>query len=85
MEFIRDKRLWRPFAATHSCGTNVQYHHAGEQKIPREKRNKELTSLKMVISFVSLVTGHPLLSSMAVLHHVDDYLQRAHFGNCPYC
>ena len=21
MEFIRDKRLWRPFAATHSCGT----------------------------------------------------------------
>ena len=21
MEFIREKRLWRPFAATHSCGT----------------------------------------------------------------
>ena len=52
----------------------VQYHHAGEQKMPREKRSKELTSFEMVISFVSLVTGRPLLSIMAVLHHVDDHL-----------
>ena len=52
----------------------AQYHHAGEQKTNREKRIKELTSFKMVISFVSLVTGHPLLSIMAVLYHVDDHL-----------
>ena len=52
----------------------VQYYHAGEQKMPREKRNKELTSFEMVISFVSLVTGHPLLFIIAVLHHVDDHL-----------
>ena len=51
-----------------------QYHHAGEQKMPREKRSKELTSFEMVISFVSLFTGCPLLSIMAVLHHVDDHL-----------
>ena len=53
----------------------VQYHHAGEQKTHREKReNKELTSFEMVISFVSLFTGCPLLSIMAVLHHEDDHL-----------
>jgi len=71
MEFIRDKRLWRPFAATHSCGTIPSCWRA---KDAQGEENKELTSFKMVISFLSLVTGCPLLSIMAVLHHVDDHL-----------
>ena len=41
-----------------------------------DKTNKEITSLKVVISFVRLVPVHPLPSIMAVLYHVNDQLQR---------
>ena len=41
-----------------------------------DKTNKEITSLKVVISFVCLVPVHSLPSSMAVLYHVNDQLQR---------
>ena len=41
-----------------------------------DNTNKEITSLKVVISFVCLVPVHPLPSSLAVLYHVNDQLQR---------
>ena len=41
-----------------------------------DKTNKEITSLKVVISFVCLVPVHSLPSIMAVLYHVNDQLQR---------
>ena len=41
-----------------------------------DNTNKEITSLRVVISFVCLVPVHPLPSSMAVLYHVNDQLQR---------
>ena len=41
-----------------------------------DNTNKEITSLKVVISFVCLVPVHSLPSSKAVLYHVNDQLQR---------
>ena len=41
-----------------------------------DNTNKEITSLKVVISFVCVVPVHPLPSSLAVLYNVNDPLQR---------
>lgn len=41
-----------------------------------DKTNKEITSLKVVISSVRLVPVHPLPSRIGVLYHVNDQLQR---------
>ena len=55
----------------------VQNRHAGEKMMYREKTIKELTSFKIYISFVCLLPVRHSLSSMAVLSHVNDLLQRA--------
>ena len=47
----------------------------GQLKNPHESL-EEITSLKVVISFVCLVPVHSLPSSKAVLYHVNDQLQR---------
>ena len=50
----------------------VQNHHAGEQGTQWDKTTKRVTPFKMVISFVCLVLVCPLLSSMAVLYHMNN-------------
>ena len=40
--------------------------------LERMELDKNLTSFKIIISFVCLVSVHLLLSSMAVLYHVND-------------
>ena len=55
----------------------VQNHHAGEQGTQWDKTTKRLTPFKMVNSFVCLVLVCPMLSSMAVLYHVNNQLERA--------
>ena len=40
--------------------------------LERMERDKNLASFKIIISFVCLVSVHLLLSSMAVLYHVND-------------
>ena len=55
----------------------VQNHHAGEQGTQRDKTTKRLTPFQMVNSFVCLVLVCPMLSSMAVLYHVNNQLERA--------
>ena len=55
----------------------VQNHHAGEQGTQWDKTTKRVTPFKMVISFVCLVLVCPLLSSMAVLYHMNNQLERA--------
>ena len=55
----------------------VQNHHAGEQGTQWDKTTKRVTAFKMVISFVCLVLVCPLISSMAVLYHMDNQLERA--------
>ena len=56
----------------------IQKRHAGTQETHWVKTNKEVTSLKMVISFVCLIRPLRFLhSSMALLCHVSDHLQRA--------
>ena len=52
--------VWRPFAAIHSFGTK-----------PPCWRENENYHLKLCMSFVCLVPVRLLLSSMAVLYHVD--------------
>ena len=41
-----------------------------------DKTNKEITLIKVVLSFVRLVPVHPLPSRMGVLYYVNDQLQR---------
>ena len=55
----------------------VQNRHAGEQGTQWDNTTKRLTPFKMVISFVCLVLVCPMLSSMAVLYHVNNQLERA--------
>ena len=55
----------------------VQNHHAGEQGTQWDKTTKRVTPFKMVISFVCLVLVCSLISSMAVLYHMDNQLERA--------
>ena len=55
----------------------VQNHHAEEQGTQWDKTTKRVTPFKMVISFVCLVLVCPLLSSMAVLYHMNNQLERA--------
>ena len=55
----------------------VQNRHTGEQETQWDKTTKRLTSFKMVISVVCLVLVCPMLSSMAVLYHVNNQLERA--------
>ena len=55
----------------------VQNHHAGEQGTQWDKTTKRVTPFKMVISFVCLVLVCHLISSMAVLYHMDNQLERA--------
>ena len=40
--------------------------------LERMELDKNLTSFKIIISFVCLVSVHLLLSSMAVLYHLND-------------
>ena len=44
-----------------------------------DKTNKENYSLKLCMSFVCLVPVRLLLTSTAVLYHVNGYLQRAYW------
>ena len=53
----------------------VQNRHFGEQATHWDKTNKELTSFKMVISFICLLPLHLLLSSKPVLYHSNDWMQ----------
>ena len=57
----------------------VQNRRAGEQKSHWDKTNKENYHLKLCMSFVCLVPVRLLLSSMAVLYHVNGQLQRAYY------
>ena len=57
----------------------VQNRRAGEQKSHWDKTNKENYHLKLFKSFVCLVPVRLLLTSTAVLYHVNGYLQRAYF------
>ena len=56
----------------------VQNRRAGEQKSHWDKTKKENYSLKLCMSFVCLVPVRLLLTSTAVLNHVNGYLQRAY-------
>ena len=56
----------------------VQIRHAGKQYTQWDKTNKERTSFKMVIFFVCLLPVRHLLSSIAVLYHVSDKMQKAY-------
>ena len=49
----------------------VQNRRAGEQKSHWDKTNKENYHLKLCMSFVCLVPVRLLLSSVAVLYHVN--------------
>ena len=60
----------------------VQNRRAGEQKSHWDKTNKENYSLKLWMSFVCLVPVRLLLTSTAVLYHVNGYLQRAYCRSC---
>ena len=55
----------------------VQNHHAGEQGTQWDKTTKRLTPFQMVNSFVCLVLVCSMLSSTAVLYHVNNQLERA--------
>ena len=57
----------------------VQNRRAGEQKSHWDKTNKENYHLKLCMSFVCLVPVRLLLSSVAVLYHVNGQLQRAYY------
>ena len=50
----------------------VQNRRAGEQKSRWDKTNRENYHFKLCISFVCLVQGRLLLSSVAVLYHAND-------------
>ena len=63
-----------PFAASHSGGTEPPYWRA-RAALGQDKERAQFIQ-KIVISFVCLDPEHLLLSSMAVLYHVIDYLQR---------
>ena len=54
------------FAAGHSRGKKKN------AALERMELDKNLISFKIIISFVCLVSVHLLLSSMAVLYHVND-------------
>ena len=56
----------------------AQNRRAGEKKSHWDKTNKENYSLKLCMSFVCLVPVRRLLTSTAVLYHVNGYLQRAY-------
>ena len=60
----------------------VQNRRAGEQKSHRDKINKESYILKLCMSFVCRVPVRLLLTSTAVLYHVNGYLQRAYYLLC---
>ena len=53
----------------------VQNQRFGEQATHWDKTNKELTSFKMVISFIFLLPLHLLFSSKPVLYHTNDWMQ----------
>ena len=61
----------------------VQNRRVGEQKSHWDKTNKENYSLKLCMSFVCLVPVRLLLTSTAVLYHVNGYLQIAYFKSLP--
>ena len=50
----------------------IQNCHVRERETHWDKTNKELASIKMVISLVFLVLVSLILSSMAVFYHVND-------------
>ena len=57
----------------------VQNRRTGEQKSHWDKTNKGNYHLKLCMPFVCLVPVRLLLTSTAVLYHVNGYLQRAYF------
>ena len=57
----------------------VQNRHAGEQKSHWDKTNKEHYNLELCMSFVCHVPVRLLLSSVAVLYHVNGQLQRTYW------
>ena len=57
----------------------VQNRRAGEQKSLWDKTNKENYHLKLCMSFACFVPVRLLLSSVAVLYHVNGWLQRTYF------
>ena len=59
----------------------VQIRPAGKEKSHWDKTNKENYHFKLRMSFVCLVPVRLLLSSVAVLYHVNDYLQRAYWAS----
>ena len=56
----------------------VQNRRTGEQKSHWDKTNKGNYHLKLCMPFVCLVPVRLLLTSTAVLYHVNGYLQRAY-------
>ena len=68
--------LWGSRKEVRCCFAVICFASVRSQEKHWDKTNKEITSLKVVISFVCLVPVHPLPSSMAVLYHVNDQLQR---------
>ena len=56
----------------------VQNRRAGEQELHWDKTNKENYHFKLRMSFVCLVPVRLLLSSVAVLYHMNGQLQRAY-------
>ena len=56
----------------------VQNRRTGEQKSHGDKTNKGNYHLKLCMPFVCLVPVRLLLTSTAVLYHVNGYLQRAY-------
>ena len=71
-----DVELNRPFAASHSCGTKPPCWRAKVALGQDKQRNYHL---KLCMSFVCFVPVRLLLSSVAVLYHVNGWLQRAYF------
>ena len=57
----------------------VQNRRTGEQKSHWDKTNKGNYHLKLCMPFVCLVPVRLLLTSTAVLYHVNGYLQRAYY------
>ena len=53
-----------------------QNRYAWEQETHWVKKNKEIDHFKWCKAFVCLVLVRPLLYSMAILYHLNEYLQR---------
>ena len=74
-DFYGQKVENRSFPASNSRGTKPPCWRAS---IETRQINKELISFKTVIPFVCLLPVRFLFSSMAVLYHVNDQLQRTY-------